>query len=63
MTYVAGATLFLDDAKDFGSLVCNGCPVIGEPHPHHWLVGAILMIAGIGITGVSALQILSKNRR
>jgi hypothetical protein len=53
----------MDDAKDFGSLVCNGCLVTSEPHPHHWLIGAILMLAGIGITGVSALQILAKNKR
>ena len=57
--FATGAALLIDDYKDFGLDGTERDP----PYPHHWLVGAILMIAGIGLTGASAVQILSKIQR
>jgi hypothetical protein len=56
-----GAGLMLDDYKDFGEPVCEGCEVIpNSPHPHHWLLGALTLIGGVAGACVSGLALLKK---
>jgi hypothetical protein len=52
----AGATMLLDDAKDFGKDGTERDP----PMPHHWLWGALTLIGGVVGACTSGLALLKK---
>ena len=55
--FFTGVALLLDDAKDFGKLGDERDP----PLPHHWLVGALVMIGGAAGMGFSLLRLMQEN--
>jgi hypothetical protein len=58
---MGGAAMLLDDVKDFGKPVCEGCKAIpNTPHPHHWLLGSLTLLSGIAATCASGLALLKK---
>jgi hypothetical protein len=56
-----GASLIMDDYKDLGEPICPGCKVIpNAPHPHHWLLGCLILLSGVAGTCASGLTLLKK---
>jgi hypothetical protein len=56
----AGAGLMLDDYRDFGEPMCEGCEAMDSPHPHHWLLGALAFLGGVAGVCASGLAILKR---
>jgi NhaP-type Na+/H+ or K+/H+ antiporter len=54
VAFIAGACLLLDDAKDLGDFSRPDHP---DPY-HHWIWGAILLLAGVAGIGSSAMALL-----
>lgn len=74
--FLGGAVLLLDDAADFGKLgderrphrqVTKNMPSLfpdfqlPPPTPHHWLLGAVLMIGGVAGLGLSLVDLLASD--
>lgn len=55
--FFTGVALLLDDAKDFGKLGDERDP----PLPHHWLIGALVMMGGAAGMGFSLLRLMQEN--
>ena len=54
--FILGAALLVDDYNDFGKDGSERDP----PSPHHWLAGAIIMMAGVAATCASGLKLLAE---
>jgi hypothetical protein len=64
LSFATGAALLLDDAKDFGELVSTGLiPLVGtnDPHPHHWILGLLLMCGGLLGIGLSLMSLVTSD--
>jgi hypothetical protein len=54
-----GVWLMIDDRKDLGKLVCNGCNAIPNfPHPHHNIWGILAFLGGVAGLGLTMLDLL-----